>query len=199
MALAGLLAGLLLAVTAAAGTAQAQAGPDRESAIGEARLAVAAALASAADRVVPLRVEPVTWRDGCLGLAEADELCSQALVDGWAIWLAVDDLAYRAHSNGDGSVLRLAAEAVAAAAVGQAPLPAGALPRPQQLPATGNGALAPEADDDGPPGWVWGVIGAVAGGAVLVGLGCSLWGSRRGRAQGGPQRGGGGGGGRFKG
>lgn len=28
---------------------------------------------------------PKTWADGCLGLAKADEICTQALVEGWRV------------------------------------------------------------------------------------------------------------------
>jgi hypothetical protein len=31
------------------------------------------------------KVEPATWPDGCLGLAAPDEICTQALVNGWQI------------------------------------------------------------------------------------------------------------------
>ena len=43
---------------------------------------------------------------------------------------------------------------------------------PEALPSTGSGG---DNVDDNPPAWVWGVIGAVAGAAVLVGVAYSLW------------------------
>ncbi|MDH6056230.1 hypothetical protein [Umezakia ovalisporum] len=51
--------------------------------------------------------QPNTWNDGCLNLAAADELCTQALVPGWRVTVtgAGESLVY--HTNESGSLVRL--------------------------------------------------------------------------------------------
>ena len=81
---------------------------------------------AAADAVQLLRAEAVTWNDACLGAADADELCAQVLVDGWALWLGDGALAYRYHTDLSGDSLRLAEGELSPDAVPEAPLPPGA-------------------------------------------------------------------------
>ncbi|NJN02048.1 MAG: hypothetical protein HC816_06045 [Leptolyngbyaceae cyanobacterium RM1_1_2] len=50
------------------------------------KAAETADVAAAELRVV--RYSRATWPDGCLGLAGADELCTQALVEGWQFEVA---------------------------------------------------------------------------------------------------------------
>ncbi|MDJ0844455.1 hypothetical protein [Crocosphaera sp.] len=38
-----------------------------------------------ADNLEVQQTEAKTWSDGCLGLAQPDEFCTQALVEGWRI------------------------------------------------------------------------------------------------------------------
>ena len=145
------------------------------------------------------RVEPVTWPNGCLVLAEPCELYTQALVDGFVIWFVAEGTALRARTDGDGRSVRIAAERISAAAA--AALPAGASLRsagargegtssdgasgevsdsdaPDALPTTGDGLVTAETDDDA-PAWVWGVIGVVAAGTVAVGTTYGVWLRRR--------------------
>ena len=146
-----------------------------------------------------LRAEAVTWNDGCLGAAAPGEVCRQALVDGFVLWLSEGNAAHRYHTDIIGNVLRLAASGIPIDVVQEAPLPAGAPPRaaaaatvegflsllagagfevPIALPASGNGGL--EDAEAGTPAWVWGVIAAVAAVAVSTGAAYRFW--LRGRA-----------------
>ena len=97
-----------------------------------------------AEDVELVRSEAVTWSDGCLGAAEPGEQCTQALVPGWALWLAVGDQAYRYHTD-DTNIVRFGAGPLPLAEVAAAPLPAGATPRAAgfegELPTEGGVAL----------------------------------------------------------
>lgn len=58
-----------------------------------------------------LTVESITaqtWPDGCLGLADVDEFCTMALVDGWQITLNVGNISYSYRSNKNGTIVRQA-------------------------------------------------------------------------------------------
>ncbi len=48
-----------------------------------------------------------TWPDGCLGLAKADELCTQALVEGWQVKLSDGDRTWVYRTDNLGYNLRL--------------------------------------------------------------------------------------------
>lgn len=48
-----------------------------------------------------------TWRNGCLELAQPDEICTQALVPGWRIVVSNGKTNWIYHTNQTGSVLRL--------------------------------------------------------------------------------------------
>ena len=54
---------------------------------------------------------PQTWNDGCLNLAAADEVCTQALVPGWRITVDATDQTLVYHTNSTGSAVRLNVEA----------------------------------------------------------------------------------------
>jgi len=47
------------------------------------------------------------WPDGCLGLAKADEACSQALVDGWRVKVTDGDRTWVYRTDNRGYSLRL--------------------------------------------------------------------------------------------
>ncbi|WP_298907082.1 hypothetical protein [uncultured Nostoc sp.] len=49
-----------------------------------------------------------TWRNGCLELPQADELCTQALVPGWRLVVSNDKQNWIYHTNSNGRSLRLA-------------------------------------------------------------------------------------------
>lgn len=66
-------------------------------------LAIATDLDIAAEDVLIESVSAQTWPDGCLGLANPDEFCTMALVNGWQIVVSQDGestIVYRSDSNG---------------------------------------------------------------------------------------------------
>ncbi len=77
-----------------------------------------------------LRAEAVTWSSGCLGIYEPDTACSQALVDGFALWLSDGAVAYRYHTDATGRVVLLAESGIPLDRVAVAPLPEGQVAPP---------------------------------------------------------------------
>lgn len=73
-----------------------------------------------------LRVEPVIWDDGCIGLPPVDEACTLALTPGWVVWAASDDEGLRYHTGADGAYVRLAERNLDTTTAEDAPLPDGA-------------------------------------------------------------------------
>lgn len=61
----------------------------------------------AAESVVVIDVEESTFSNGCLGLAREGEMCTQALVEGYAVFLRAGSVEYVYRSNLDGSQVRL--------------------------------------------------------------------------------------------
>jgi hypothetical protein len=55
-----------------------------------------------------IAVEPVTWPNACLGLAEADEMCAEVLVDGYRVELQIEDAVHVYHTDNDASSFRFA-------------------------------------------------------------------------------------------
>lgn len=47
-----------------------------------------------------------TWSDGCLGLAQADEFCTQALVEGWRVTVSDGRFTWVYRTDSSGRVLR---------------------------------------------------------------------------------------------
>jgi len=47
-----------------------------------------------------------SWSDGCLGLAQPDEFCSMAIVDGWQVIASDGQTVWTYRSNADGTHLR---------------------------------------------------------------------------------------------
>jgi len=60
-------------------------------------------LPAASVRVIHL--EPRTWPDGCLGLAEPGQVCTQALIDGWLAIARLPDGAEVRFRGGAGRVI----------------------------------------------------------------------------------------------
>ncbi|MHC0062528.1 hypothetical protein ACWATR_06315 [Nostoc sp. UIC 10890] len=54
-----------------------------------------------------IQAQQQTWRDSCLELANADEFCTQALVQGWRVVVDAVDQTLVYHTNETGSALRL--------------------------------------------------------------------------------------------
>ena len=82
-----------------------------------------------------LRAEAVTWSDYCLGIYEPDVACATAIVDGFALWLSDGEVAYRYHTDGTGSAVRLAESGIPLDLVAGAPLPEGQVVPPDDEPA----------------------------------------------------------------
>jgi hypothetical protein len=53
--------------------------------------------------------KPMTWPDGCLGLAKADEFCTQMLVQGWQIILSHNKKTWIYRTDSQGKAIRLEA------------------------------------------------------------------------------------------
>ena len=64
------------------------------------------ALAVAIEEVEIVSFGRQEWPDGCLGLAEADEMCTQAIVPGWQVVLRVGEQQYEVRTDETGSVVR---------------------------------------------------------------------------------------------
>lgn len=71
-----------------------------------------------------------TWSDGCLGIAAPDEICTQALVEGWLIRLMANGDIYDYRTNATGSVFRLANNQPADGSIVPTPILTENLPRP---------------------------------------------------------------------
>jgi hypothetical protein len=54
-----------------------------------------------------------TWSNGCLGLAQPDEMCTQAIIEGWRVVVANGQRNWVYRSDRNGRVLRLEAQNVA--------------------------------------------------------------------------------------
>lgn len=48
-----------------------------------------------------------TWSDGCLGIASANEMCTQALVEGWKVVLSQGSKTWIYRTDSSGRLLRL--------------------------------------------------------------------------------------------
>ena len=62
-------------------------------------------------RQVSVSYEHVEWRDGCLELAEPDEMCTMALVPGWRVVIENDGQTYLYHTDETGRYFRQASDA----------------------------------------------------------------------------------------
>ena len=56
-----------------------------------------------------LRVNSKVWSDGCLGLGQPNELCTQALVPGWQLEVVHNDQSYFYRTDERGEVIRRSA------------------------------------------------------------------------------------------
>lgn len=61
-----------------------------------------------ADQITLVSTEPETWPDGCLGVYQADILCTQALVEGYRIILEAGGVEYELRTNESGSQVVIA-------------------------------------------------------------------------------------------
>lgn len=59
------------------------------------------------ESVVITAVEEREWGNGCLGLAEEDEICTQQIVPGYLLTVKVEGREYHLRTNQDGTQVRL--------------------------------------------------------------------------------------------
>ena len=105
-----ILLGLAAGMFALSATAQAEAGTyGVESVIRAVKQDLAEREGVDPESIDVLRIESVTWRDGCLGVYRPGMYCTTALVPGYVVWLGIDDRTWRYHTNSTGSVIILAA------------------------------------------------------------------------------------------
>jgi len=77
-----------------------------EPAAAAARTDLAAELSVAEGSIVIMNIEEKTWSDGCLGLAGADEFCTQAMVDGFRVEMLAQGQTYFYRTDKTGTSLR---------------------------------------------------------------------------------------------
>ncbi|MEN4013155.1 MAG: hypothetical protein AB1453_08180 [Chloroflexota bacterium] len=67
---------------------------------------LAATLGLPLEAVTVVRMEPVDWPDGCLGLGGVDEVCADAIVPGYAVTFQAIDQLYEYRTDQIGAVFR---------------------------------------------------------------------------------------------
>jgi len=60
-------------------------------------------------KIVVKTSKPMTWPDGCLGLAKTDEFCTQMLIQGWQIILSHNQKTWIYRTDSQGKAIRLEA------------------------------------------------------------------------------------------
>ncbi|MEZ4502674.1 MAG: hypothetical protein R3C39_08615 [Dehalococcoidia bacterium] len=114
--------GLGMGLASIPGEARAQEGPPQH--IQDALVATfLAEVGTTQSGILIERYTPVTWKDGCMGVNEGEAACTQALVDGWVLWVSSDNVGYRFHANLDASIMLLAAQGVPIDSMATAGLP----------------------------------------------------------------------------
>jgi hypothetical protein len=67
---------------------------------------LSSALAVAATEIEVVSFAQQEWPDGCLGLADAAEMCTQAIVPGWQVILSMGGRQYEVRTNNNGTIVR---------------------------------------------------------------------------------------------
>jgi hypothetical protein len=67
---------------------------------------ISEALGVAVDRIQIETVEQQQWPNGCLGLPEPDEVCTEAITPGWLVVFSVDGTEYRYRADETGTNIR---------------------------------------------------------------------------------------------
>lgn len=60
-----------------------------------------------ANKLQLLQSTPQTWSDGCLGLAKADEMCSQMMVQGWQVVFSSGNQRWVYRTDATGRIYRM--------------------------------------------------------------------------------------------
>jgi hypothetical protein len=63
-------------------------------------------LPAAVEEFQVVAFESVEWPDGCLGLANPDEMCTQAIVPGWRVVLEARNQQYEVRTDMQGTQIR---------------------------------------------------------------------------------------------
>lgn len=79
-----------------------------------------------------IEVSAQTWPDGCLGLGGANEMCTQAMVNGWRVTFAKGNQRWVYRTNGNGNTFRLETRTQS----NQPKLPDSVSLKPAQIPTT---------------------------------------------------------------
>jgi hypothetical protein len=77
-----------------------------EPAAASARKDLAARLSVDEKSIVIMQITDTTWNNGCLGLAKADEFCTQALVQGFKVEMLAQGKTYFYRTDKTGANLR---------------------------------------------------------------------------------------------
>lgn len=70
------------------------------------KTAIAQSANTSADTIQITSAEQHTWPNGCLGLANPDEFCTQALVEGWQVEATNGETTWTYRTDATGSQLR---------------------------------------------------------------------------------------------
>ncbi|MHB0858130.1 MAG: hypothetical protein ACYC5M_11245 [Anaerolineae bacterium] len=79
--------------------------PEVSAEVLEAVLATHADAVEGEDQTVGESLVAVEWPDGCLGVYQVDQFCTQAITPGFRVVLDAEERAYQYHTNEDGSVV----------------------------------------------------------------------------------------------
>ena len=60
----------------------------------------------AADKFTLISATRASWPDGCLGLGNPDELCTQAIVPGWRVQMGYQGQVWIYRTNNRGNIFR---------------------------------------------------------------------------------------------
>ncbi len=60
----------------------------------------------AASQFKLVKASQQTWQDGCLGLAKPDEICTQALLEGWRVVLSYRSQSWIYRTDSQGRIVR---------------------------------------------------------------------------------------------
>jgi hypothetical protein len=120
---------VLAALVASASRASALAGPDLPTPLAAGVRADAAAQSGAPlEGVAIVRIDAVTWSNGCIGVFPPGVACTEALVDGFVVWAVADGIGLRYHTDLSEAVL-LADDDLEPSAIPGERLPDSAFPR----------------------------------------------------------------------
>jgi hypothetical protein len=81
--------------------------PDQDRAFEAAREALAKQLGVDPLSVQRVEVTATEWNDACLGVSKPGQMCAQVITPGWIVTLNAGGQQYEAHTNQDGTQVRL--------------------------------------------------------------------------------------------